>query len=488
LTVEEAGKATVTPADVSRGGRSQAGDSRRGPVAMDLAIRTVALMAMALAGGSALVGVQPGLWQAAVISVATTVLWATGALPEDQTALAFFISASVLGLVGSDVVFAGFTTAALWLVFGGLVIGAAVRKTGLDRVIAAPIIATACGSYRRAVASVVLLSLVLSVMVPSNMTRMMLIVPVIVALAEGLGLSAGRGRTGLVTAAVLANYYFGTGLLPANVPNMALAGNLEKTLGIHLQFASYFITYFPVLGLLKAVLAGILIGLAFQSPVSGEAARVQTVRSAPDWRRRLTAIVLVVALLFWITDFIHGISPAWVALAAAFIFMFPGIDIVPLGELGQQASVRPLLYVGGMLGLGSFIAASGLGSAAAQELASWIGLRSDGTMREAVLLTGISATLGLLATHGGMAALMPSLAQELATASGLSLNAVIGMIVVGYSIFLLPYQVPPSVVGFQIAEIPHRSAVLATLWIGAVTAAVTVPLQFVWWNAIGFSF
>ena len=48
--------------------------------------------------------------------------------------------------------------------------------------------------------------------------------------------------------------------------------------------------------------------------------------------------------------------------------------------------------------------------------------------------------------------------------------------------------VPPSVVGFQIAEIPHRSAVLATLWIGAVTAAVTVPLQFVWWNAIGFSF
>jgi di/tricarboxylate transporter len=243
-----------------------------------------------------------------------------------------------------------------------------------------------------------------------------------------------------------------------------------------------------VLGLLKAVLAGILIGLAFQSPVSGEAARVQTVRSAPDWRRRLTAIVLVVALLFWITDFIHGISPAWVALAAAFIFMFPGIDIVPLGELGQQASVRPLLYVGGMLGLGSFIAASGLGSAVAQELASWIGLRSDGTMREAVLLTGISATLGLLATHGGMAALMPSLAQELATASGLSLNAVIGTIVVGYSIFLLPYQVPPSVVGFQIAEIPHRSAVLATLWIGAVTAAVTVPLQFVWWNAIGFSF
>jgi anion transporter len=486
LSVEKAATASASPGSGVRRSRSLAGEPRRAPVAVNLAIRTVALAAMAVAGGSALVGVPPGLWQAAVISIATVVLWATGALPEDQTALAFFISASVLGLVGSDVVFSGFATAALWLVFGGLVIGAAVRKTGLDRVIAAPIIATAGGSYGRAVTSVVLLSLVLSVLVPSNMTRMMLIVPVIVALAEGLGLSAGRGRTGLVTAAVLANYYFGTGLLPANVPNMALAGNLEKTLHIHLHFASYFGTYFPVLGLLKSVLAGILIWLAFHAPVSQRLARVSLAPEAGDWRRRLTAAVLVIALLFWVTDFIHGISPAWVALVVAFVFMFPGIDIVPLDQLGQLVSVRPLLYVGGMLGLGGFIAASGLGTAAAHELAAWVGLSSDGTIREAILLTGISATLGLLATHGGMGALMPSLAQDLATASGLSLDAVIGTIVVGYSIFLLPYQVPPSVVGYQMAEIPHRTAVLATLWIGAVTAAITVPLQFLWWRLIGF--
>lgn len=443
---------------------------------------------MAVASGTALVGVQPGLWQAAVVSIATTGLWATGALPEDQTALAFFISASILGLVGSDVVFSGFTTAALWLVFGGLVIGAAVRRTGLDHVIAAPIIASARGSYWRAVGAILVLSLALSVVVPSNMTRMLLIIPVILALVEGLGLGVGRGRTGLVTAAVLANYYFGTGLLPANVPNMALAGNLEKTLHIHLHFANYFATYFPVLGFLKALIAGLLIGVAFKAPVVDTPAKTALVPGAGDWRRQVVTAVLVVALLFWMTDFVHGISPAWVALVAAFIFMFPGIDIVPLEQLGQYASVRPLLYVGGMLGLGSFIAASGLGTAAAQELAAWIGLRSDGTMREAVLLTGISATLGLLATHGGMAALMPSLAKDLAAASGLSIDAVVGTIVLGYSIFLLPYQVPPSVVGFQIAEIPHRAAVLATLWIGIATAAVTVPLQFVWWRLIGFSF
>lgn len=114
--------------------------------------------------------------------------------------------------------------------------------------------------------------------------------------------------------------------------------------------------------------------------------------------------------------------------------------------------------------------------AAVQHLSTWAGLKNDGSMREAALLTGISATLGLLATNGGMAALMPSLAKDLAVASGLSIEAVIGTIVVGYSILLLPYQVPPTVVGFQMAAVPPRSAVLATLSIGIVTSAVAVPL------------
>jgi len=448
-------------------------------------IRVVALAAIVLASGSAVAGFTPGLWQAAVISVATISLWATGALPEDQTALIFFVAASLLGLVRPDVVFSGFATTAFWLVFGGLVIGAAVRRSGLDVIIARPILHFAHGSYWRVVFAIILLSLVLSFLVPSSMTRVMLTIPVVLALTEELGVTEGRGKLGLVAAALLASYYFGSGLLPANVPNMALVGSAEKVLPVHFRFAEYFITYFPVLGLLKTALAGVLISVAFDSPIRGKPPQVASVEPKGEGHR-LVAIVLLAALLFWVTDFMHGISPAWIAMIAALIFLFPGVDIVPLEQFGRLVNVRPLFFVAGILGLGSFIAASGLGVAAAQHLSAWAGLKSDGSIREAALLTGIATTLGLLATHGGMAALMPTLAKDLAAASGLSIDVVIGTIVVGYSILLLPYQVPPSVVGFQMAAIPARSAVLTTLWIGLVTSAVTVPLQFLWWRAIGF--
>ncbi|MEI9805496.1 MAG: SLC13 family permease [Pseudolabrys sp.] len=156
-------------------------------------IRSVALICIVGASGYSLLGHAPAIWQAAAITAAIILLWSTGALPEDQTALIFFASASILGLVGSDVIFSGFVTAAVWLVFAGLVIGVAVRRTGIDQLIATPIIALAGSSYWRAVATVIAISLVLSFTVPSSMTRMMLVIPVIIAFIERLGLASVDG-------------------------------------------------------------------------------------------------------------------------------------------------------------------------------------------------------------------------------------------------------------------------------------------------------
>lgn len=448
-------------------------------------IRILALAAILAATVCALFGICPGLWQPAAIAIATTLLWATGALPEDQTALIFFASASLSGISRPDVVLSGFTTGALWLVFGGLVIGAAVRRTGLDRAIAAPVIARVKGTYTQAVFAITLLSLILSFLVPSSMTRVILMMPVVLAICDALGMPAGRGRHGLVVTAVLMNYYFGIGILPANVPNMALVGSLEKNLHIHLQFADYFFTYFPALSLLKAALAAALISFAYRVPiVPARRDDAKAVADAPG--RKLVALVLVVALLLWITDFAHGISPAWIALTVAIIFMFPGIDIVPVSQFSALVNIRPLFFVAGILGLGNFIAVSGLGSAAAVQLASLVGLNANGSIKEAALLIGIASAMGLLATHGGMAAMLPSLAQDLARLSGLPIDIVIGTIVVGYSILLFPYQVPPTVVGFQMAQVPHRAAAVSVLWIGLVTSIVAVPCQFLWWRLIGF--
>jgi len=60
-------------------------------------------------------------------------MWALGVLPEHITGILFMLLAVLLRVASPAVIFAGFTTSTLWLVFGGLFIAEAVQATGLGK-------------------------------------------------------------------------------------------------------------------------------------------------------------------------------------------------------------------------------------------------------------------------------------------------------------------------------------------------------------------
>lgn len=75
---------------------------------------------------------------ALALALAAIGLWATGAIPEYITALAFFTFAMLFKVAAPGVIFGGFESAALWLIFGGL--GALVDKSGLGSLLAEAIV------------------------------------------------------------------------------------------------------------------------------------------------------------------------------------------------------------------------------------------------------------------------------------------------------------------------------------------------------------
>src|SRR3546814_7285151 len=90
----------------------------------------------------------------------------------------------------------GFASPAFWLVFGGLVIGAAVDRTGLGQRIARALVGRFRGGYLSTVTGVVTVCLALGFLMPSTMSRVILLLPIVLALAERLGYPDGsRGRT-----------------------------------------------------------------------------------------------------------------------------------------------------------------------------------------------------------------------------------------------------------------------------------------------------
>jgi hypothetical protein len=135
------------------------------------------------------------------------------------------------------VIFGGFASSAFWLVFSGFVLGVAIRKTGLADRAARALSAKLTDSWPLMVASVVLLSYALAFVMPSNMGRIALLMPIVAAMAKRAGIADGsRAWFGLALAVGFGTFQLSATILPANVPNLVMSGAAEGSYGIHLNY------------------------------------------------------------------------------------------------------------------------------------------------------------------------------------------------------------------------------------------------------------
>ena len=186
--------------------------------------------------------------------VFTLGFWATAALPEYMTALIFFLIAAVSELASPSIIFSGFHSGAFWLVLGGLIIGLAVKDTGLGDRLAGWLLSLVSDSYVTVTCAIVLLAMVFAFVMPSTMGRVLLMIPIVSAIAARLGFSKdSRGRAGLIIAATLACFAPSCAVLPANVPNMVLAGASESLFGIKFAYSHYLKLHYLVIGIGKGL-------------------------------------------------------------------------------------------------------------------------------------------------------------------------------------------------------------------------------------------
>ncbi len=181
----------------------------------------------------------------------TIVLWATSLLPEFITALLFFAAAMMAKIAPPEVIFGGFASSAFWLVFSGFVLGIAIRKTGLaDRAaqaLSARLTDSAADGRQRGTPE-----LRPAFVMPSNMGRIALLMPIVAAMARRAAIADGsRGWFGPALAVGFGTFQLSATILPANVPNLVMSGAAEGSYGIHLNYVPYLLLHTPVLGWLK---------------------------------------------------------------------------------------------------------------------------------------------------------------------------------------------------------------------------------------------
>ena len=270
-----------------------------------LLVGVALILALWLALGP-LAAANPLAARSAAVVLVTLALWSTGALPPFLTSLIFFGLVLIFGLARPDLIFSGFGSAAVWLIVSGFIIGAAITTSGLGQRMASVLAPLLAHSYPRMIAGLTLASAALGFVMPSSVGRAVVLVPVGMALADRMGFAKGsNGRIGIAATLAMACNMPSFAILPANIPNMILAGASETLHGASFGYTEYLLLHFPILGILKSVLMVGLVLMMFparihpQEVTAGKSATTSTPTAGEDKpadagaQRRVALILLV---------------------------------------------------------------------------------------------------------------------------------------------------------------------------------------------------
>jgi anion transporter len=450
-----------------------------------------AIAAVAVLAAVALLLAPPiaGLaWQAqaaAALSLAAIALWATAAMPEIVTSLLFFLGAVLLKVAEPAVIFSGFASSALWLVLGGMVIGVAVKDTGLGSRFARTLASRFGRSYLGIIAGMVGIGVALGFLMPSSTGRIVLLLPITLALAERFGFPRGsNGYIGMVMATCYGTFVVPFTVLTSNIPNIVLSGAAEKLYGVEIVYGTYLLAHFPVLGALKAVMTSFVIAWMLPDQPRGMATEPapRTRMTRDEW---VLAAILAGSLLLFVTDAVHRISAAWISLAAGVVCLLPGINLVSLQAFNEKIAFGTLFYVSAVLGVGAILDASGLAAVVAQLLISVAPLAPGDTVTNCAIVVGFSMLVAFATMLPGLVAATAPLCGRIAEAAGMPVATVLQLQALAYSTPVLPYQGPPLVIGLQMTHVAVGPATRICLVMAALTVAVLFPLDYLWWRILG---
>lgn len=411
-------------------------------------------------------------------------LWSTSVTPPQFTAVIFMFLAVAIGLAPADVVFSGFLSTAVWLVFGGLVIGLAVRTSGLAERAVRAMLRTFPLSYRGMLWALVLTGVLLSFLIPSATGRVVILMPIVLALADSLGFDVGRrGRTGLVLATGLGTTLPAFAILPANVPNMALIGTAESVYGLKFSYSDFLLLNFPVMGVLTIIALPLLIGRIFPDTPSARSGKTE--RRPWTAAERKLVIILLIGLGLWMTDFLHGLSPAWVALGVAIACMLPVMGMLQPVAMTKDIDYGPWIFVAGIIGLGAVVTHTGAGTVMAQQIFALLPLEKGNDPGNFASLFALGLVVPIVTTLPAAPSILTPLAQGIAEATGWPLRAILMTQVPGWIFFALPYMAPPMVLTLELGRVSIAQAlrVMVPFCIGGIL--IILPLQYLWGTLLG---
>jgi sodium-dependent dicarboxylate transporter 2/3/5 len=452
-------------------------DSRRQP--SRLKILTALLVAAGLGTAGWLVGPGDVGKLLAVLGVVIT-LWISEVIPLYATSLGIPVALSLLGLGSAREVLAPFFDPIIVLFFAGFLMAEAMKRVGLDRMIALAITEKIGRGPKRLFIGLLGLAAGMS-MVMSNTATVVLLVPIVLTVTEPLGSLAYKKA--LVLGVAFASTVGGVGSAIGTPANPLAIKFLRELTGHEVHFVQWFAFGLPFVFLFLPLLAVYLwwrVGVSLTADrfeEAANAARQAREEAGPmtSSQRRVLA-VFVLCVLGWLTEAWHHQSSGIVALTAAVALLVLGyVESADLGEISWPT----LLTFGGGLTLGLAMVQTGATAWLTEQLTGLASLPPF--LGVAAFATGTLALTTVASNTASAATLIP-LAVPMAALMGVDPVLLVVVVAIASSIdFALVIGTPPTMIAYSTKLFTPVEILKLGVWLdlaGLILLVTVIP--FIW--------
>jgi divalent anion:Na+ symporter, DASS family len=262
----------------------------------------------------------------------------------------------LFGTVPFKTAFAFFSDPNWWIVVGAFGMGFAASKSGLLRRISLLIMKALPATFKGQAAALMGAGFVIAPLIPSFTAKAAVCAPLSLGISDAMGYKhKSRGAAGLFGANVLGFIASAPSFLSASYLSFMIVSLMPKDIQGQFHWMQWFMLMLP--WTILVIIAGYLAVIFLYRPEEKDTlpagyAVEQLKKMGPISRNeKVTLIILVLTLLFWMTEKLHGIPAAVVAVLAVVALLI--LKVYDRVEFRSGITWDALVFLGGVVGIGS---------------------------------------------------------------------------------------------------------------------------------------
>ena len=388
------------------------------------------------------------------------VLWVGEVMPAGVAAM--LIPVLLLVFLGTEImpaktVFGGFTNSTFWLMLGAFMLGQGTSSTGLAKRIAYSIMRFGGTNYTRLCIYLWIAGILLGALVPSGTVRVAIFIPIMMGIVAAYNAPSNSKFAANVllhvywsSIAASTLWYTGTNMNPSA---MGIAETITGYIPGYMTWFTWMLIPTIVLSVGCFIITQVVMkpekeileSVTDANFITDELAKMGKMTAA---EKKALALFLV-AIILWLTEKLHGISTAWVAIGMGLLCFMPVIGVLDKKALGK-CSWDTLLLLGVALSFTGILKAVGLDTWLVDTLVSPI-LTPFSAMGSFGFALGIAILVALIHFLMASASAETTMLAPLICkfTEGIGGNVTVYANIVARSaqnLFLFPYQTLPLVV------------------------------------------